>query len=60
MYKKICKYLLEQKDKYEELAKKAKEEGKESQIPKIYIPPVDMAQDEIEKQNRHSIELYRK
>jgi len=41
MYKKICKYLLEQKEKYEELAKKAKEEGKESQIPKIYIPPVD-------------------
>lgn len=49
MYKKICKYLIEQKDKYEELAQKAREEGKESQIPKIYIPPVDLAQDEIEK-----------
>ena len=49
MYKKICKYLLEQKEKYEELSRKAKEEGKEGQIPKIYIPPVDTSQDEIER-----------
>lgn len=31
------------------MAQKAKDEGRESQIPNIYIPEVDLSQDEIEK-----------
>ena len=41
------------------MQEQAKLEGKQCTVPKIYIPPVDTQQDEIEKQNKASIQIYR-
>ena len=43
MYLSICKYLEGQKKKYEIIANKAKLLGKESSIPKFYIPKIDQS-----------------
>lgn len=49
MYKKVCVYLKNRKQKIEEIEAMAKELGKEKTLPKFVIPKVDETQDKLEK-----------
>lgn len=59
MYRKICKYLVEQKRKYDLMLENARQQGQECKVPKVYIPPVNLDDEQMEKQNKMRVDLYR-
>ena len=61
MYKKVCDWVNDQERRQLIVQEKAKELGKDlSSVPKFYLPKIDDSSDQIEKQNKRSIEIYSK